>query len=97
MTSSCECKGFTFSRATLLRKNLASVLPSMAVKKTGRLETIVFSIVKVEPFFTSMPFGAWLSLEKISASCPMLLVTLSDMKYFSPSPSDPDTKITEPR
>lgn len=94
-TCSCECDGSTLNLARLLRNNLALVDLSMAMKLTGHLDTIVFTIVKNEPFFTNMPLGAWLSLENISASCPILLVTFNTMKYFLPSPSDPTKQITK--
>ena len=94
MTCSCEWPGSTLSLAKLLRYNLALVELSRATKLTARLETMVFTIVKNEPFFTSMPLGAWLSLENTRASCPMLFITFKTMKYFSPSPSDPTKQIT---
>ena len=91
--SSCECDDMTLSLPTLLRYNLALVLLSMATKLIGSLDTKVFITVRREPFLTSMPFGNELSLEKIKASSPMLLVNLKVMKYFRPSPSDPKKKI----
>ena len=91
--SSCECDDMILSLPTLLRYNLALVLLSMATKLIGTLDTKVFITVRREPFLTSMPFGNELSLEKIKASCPMLLVNFKVMKYFRPSPSDPKMKI----
>lgn len=72
VTSSHECEGLTVSFPRLLRYSLALVLLSIATKFTGEPETKVFMIVSEEPFFTSIPFGAWLSPEKSRAFCPKI-------------------------
>ena len=89
VTSWWECDGWTLNFPMLLRYILALVVASRAVKLTGELETIVFKIIRDDPVLTVIPFGAWLSLEKSTASCPMLLVTFSITKYFLSFPSDP--------